>query len=325
MTAHDFIRQAKLHDKKVAFPDAEDVRTLQAVQKLLSERICLPILVGNSDKICAVAENYSISLEHIPIIEPEKSFFFQEFSDSFFEKRKTKGITSELAESFIRQPLFFAGMMLDSGKIDACVAGSLSTTGDVLRAGIQTIGLADGNSTVSSFFLMIFPNQTLAYADCGVVPNPNVEQLADIAISTARNFEKLTHTKSKIAMLSFSTKGSAEHESITKVRQATAFVRKRSPELIVDGELQFDAAFIPSVAQRKAPDSLVAGQANVFIFPDLNSGNIAYKITERLGGAQAIGPIVQGLKKPFLDLSRGCSSDDIVMSAVIAGILSDSE
>jgi phosphate acetyltransferase len=211
-------------------------------------------------------------------------------------------------------------MMVREGLADGSVAGSLSTTGDVIRAGIQVVGMPPGISVVSSFFLMVFPHTNYLYADCGVVPDPTAEQLADIAISTAANYKKLTGEEPRVAMLSFSTKGSASHPLIEKVQKATILVKQKQPTLIADGELQLDAAIVPSVSAMKAPGSPVAGTANVLIFPNLDAGNIAYKLTQRLAGAEAFGPIIQGLKKPCYDLSRGCSVGDIVSMAAINAV-----
>jgi phosphate acetyltransferase len=218
--------------------------------------------------------------------------------------------------------LFFGAMMVREGMADGSVAGSSSATADVIRAGIQCVGMPRGISIVSSFFLMLLSDKTYSFADCAVVPNPDVNQLADIAISTADNHFKITDEEVSIAMLSFSTKGSAQHELSDKVIKATKQVKEKRPDLNIDGELQFDTAIIESVGQKKAPGSPVAGKANVLIFPDLNAGNIGYKIAQRLGGAEAIGPLVQGLTKPCFDLSRGCSVDDIVNTASFAAVMS---
>ena len=245
-------------------------------------------------------------------------------SNQLFEHRKHKGLSLEAAKLAVQEdPILFAALLVKTGFADGSVAGSIATTPSVIRAGLYGIGIKPSRNLVSSFFLMQLADRAITYSDCGVVPDPDSKQLAEIAVTAAESHNRLTGEEPRVAMLSFSTQGSADHPRVHKVREALEIVKSESPELSIDGELQFDAAFVPAVAARKAPDSPVAGKANVFIFPDLDSGNIAYKITERLGGAKAFGPLIQGLEKPFMDLSRGCSVDDIVSVAVIASVLAE--
>ena len=308
--------------KTIVLPESHDDRVLKAAERLTKEKTLSIITLGDEDRILKDAKKLDVDLTGIRIINPTKSEKLSDFANIFFNLRKHKGVTIEQARSTVQQDLFFAAMMVKENMADGSVAGSASATADVMRAGIQCIGMPEGISIVSSFFLMLFPEKNYSFADCAVVPDPNEKQLADIAISTADNHRKLTGEEPFIAMLSFSTKGSAKHEAVDKVLKATEIIRTKRPDLNVDGELQFDAAVIESIGKKKAPGSNVAGKANVLIFPDLNSGNIGYKIAQRWGKAEAVGPMVQGLKKPFFDLSRGCSVDDIVNTAAIAALMS---
>jgi len=237
------------------------------------------------------------------------------------EMAAAKGWTIEQTAEALRSSLYFAGMMLAAGKVGAVVGGNVSATGDIIRAAIHTVGTAPGISTVSSYFIMVFPDKLLCYADCAVVPQPTDAQLADIALTSAKNFRAVTGKEPRVAMLSFSTKGSATHEDVDKVIRATKMAKEKEPSLLLDGEMQADAALVASVGERKSKGSPVAGRANVLIFPDLDAGNIGYKLTERLAGAEAVGPIVQGLNKPYCDLSRGCSVDDMVNVAAICSLM----
>lgn len=309
--------KARSRNKTIVLPESHDERVLKAAEILNKEKICKVITLGNPAKVNEDAKKLGVDLAGVEIIDHTTHPKFDEFTNIYYELRKKKGMTPEQAKEILKRDLFFAAMMLREGLVDGSVAGSFASTADVMKAGIQIVGMPEGISIVSSFFLMIFLQKNYSFADCAVVPNPDAEQLADIAISTADNHKKLTGEEPLVAMLSFSTKGSATHELVDKVVKATELVKTKRPDLQVDGELQFDAAIIESIGKRKAPNSNVAGKANVLIFPDLNAGNIGYKIAERLGGAQAVGPMVQGLKKPFFDLSRGCSVDDIVNTTAI--------
>ncbi|MBM4175954.1 MAG: phosphate acetyltransferase [Ignavibacteria bacterium] len=315
--------KASKRKKTIVLPESYDERVIKAGAQLAEENVCAVILIGNEQKIRDDAKELNVELTGIRLIDPMKSDKLTDFTNIYFNLRKTKGIDFEKAKETMKNNLFFGAMMVREGMADGFVGGSSSPTADVLRAGIHCVGMPEGISIVSSFFLMIWPERVHAYADCAVVPNPTDEQMADIAISTADNYGKLIGDEPKIAMLSFSTKGSAEHEMIDKVRVATNLVISRRPDLKVDGELQFDAAVVEKVGKSKAPNSEIAGKANVLIFPDLNAGNIGYKIAQRIGGAEAVGPMVQGLKKPVFDLSRGCSVDDIVNTSAIACLMSN--
>ncbi|MGA3285833.1 MAG: phosphate acetyltransferase [Bacteroidota bacterium] len=316
----DIKAKARQLKKHIILPDAMDERAIQAARIIVDEKIANISLIGSEEAILSKAHQLGVSLENILIVDPEKSKKLNEFVQTYFNLRKAKGMQQGQAQATMRQPLFFGAMMVREGMADGSVAGSLSTTGDVLRAGIQIVGLPEGITIVSSFFLMIFPKTIYSFADCAVVPDPTSEQLADIAISTAENHRKLTGEEPRVALLSFSTKGSASHALVEKVQKATLLVKQKKANLVVDGELQLDAAIVPSISSKKAPGSPVAGTANVLIFPDLNAGNIGYKLTQRLAGAEAVGPIIQGLKKPCYDLSRGCSVNDIVSVVAINSV-----
>ena len=313
--------KAKQLKKTIVLPDAIDPRTIKAARIIKDEGIATPILIGNEAVIRKKASEENVSLSGIQIIDPEKSELLVSFAEKFYEMRKAKGMQLDEANEAMKKPLFFGAMMVRKGMADGSVAGSLSITGDVIRAGIQVIGMKDGISVVSSFFVMVFPTQLFLFADCAVVPDPTAEQLADIALSTAENHFKLTGEESRVAMLSFSTKGSAAHPHVEKIVKATQIAQKKNPLLKLDGEMQLDAAIVSNVGVSKAPGSNVAGTANVLVFPDLDAGNIGYKLAQRLAGAEAIGPIVQGLKKPAFDLSRGCSVEDIVNTTAINVLL----
>lgn len=310
------IRQKAAQKRKtIVLPRSSDPRVQQAAQFLIANNLCDVVLIDNG---LPVPE----SLKSV-LIDPKKSSSFQTYAAAFYEKRKHKGISLEQALEIVQNPLFFGASMVAQGDADSCVAGSISTTGDVLRAAIQTIGLKPGSKVVSSIFLMALSDgRIFSYGDCAVVPYPTSEQLASIAIDSANSHQAVTGEEPNVAMLSFSTKGSASHERVSLVTEAFELAKTQRSGINIDGELQFDAALLEEIGAKKAPGSKVAGKANVFIFPNLDAGNIAYKITERLAGASAIGPLIQGLDKPMMDLSRGCSWEDIVNTSCVAALLS---
>lgn len=314
----DLIKKAKENIQRIVFPEGTEQRTLAAADRLLRDGVAKIILLGSTTEIQKVAKE--LGLLHIgkaKIIDPKEHDKKEIYTQLLTELRKKKGMTYEQASQLVEDPLYLGCLMIKAGDADGEIAGAKNTTGDVLRPALQIIKTSPGVKVVSGAFIMFTQtpqygeNGLLLFADCAVMPNPNAEELASIAIASAQTMRSMVNVEPHIAMLSFSTKGSAEHEMVDKVREATRIVKENNPELQIDGELQADAAIVPSVGASKAPGSPIAGKANILVFPTLEAGNIGYKLVQRLGNAEAVGPVLQGMAAPVNDLSRGCSVEDI--------------
>ena len=323
-------KQAETSKKVIALPEATEPRMVKAAEQIYSEGFAEVVLIGSSSEVQKVASQENVDLNTLTIIDPETSDQNKVYSENLYEMRKHKGIERQDAEQMVQDPMCYAALMVKQGDADGYVAGAANTTADTFRPALQIIKTAPNVSCVSSSFIIIVPNceygenGLFVFADCALNPDPDSDQLAEIAVTTANTTKSLVEVEPRVGMLSFSTKGSAEHEFADKVATATVKAKQKQPELQIDGELQFDAAILPSVGEKKAPDSDVAGNANVLVFPDLQSGNIGYKIAQRLAGARAIGPVTQGLAKPVNDLSRGCSVQDIVDITAITAVQAQS-
>ena len=322
--------RAKKDIKTIVLPETEDVRVLTAAEKVIKEKFANIVLIGNEEETLNLAKENNINLEGIKIIEPSKSEKFNEYVNNFYELRKNKGITLEQSKEIMLNYVYFGMMMVKAGDADGLVSGAAHSTADTLRPALQILKTSEGTKLVSAFFLMVVPNceygenGTFIFSDSGLNSNPTSEELSEIAISSAKSFEQLVGKESKVAMLSYSTYGSAKSDLVDKVVKATELVKEKAPDLQVDGELQLDAAIVKEIGEKKAPGSKVAGHANTLIFPDLNAGNIGYKLVQRLAKAEAYGPLCQGIAKPVNDLSRGCSSEDIVGVVAITAVQSQS-
>ena len=321
--------RARLKKKRVVFPEGSEPRTIRAIAAILKNQIAEVTVLGDKDEINNLASEHSVDLSQAQLIDPAGSPLFDKFVTDFVKIRQSKNISEEKAIQTLTNPLYFGAMLVRNSEADTTVAGAVNTTADVIRSAIQVLGLKKAVKTISSSFLMIIPeymgekDKIYLFADCGAVPNPDSTELASIAASTAETLELLFGIEPKMALLSFSTKGSARHADVKKVTETLKILNRDFPNLKVDGELQLDAAIVPAIQRQKAPDSIVAGEANILIFPTLDAGNIGYKLTERLAQAKAIGPILQGLSKPVNDLSRGCSVEDIIDAAAIACVMAE--
>ena len=321
----DIITRAKANKQRIVLPEGTEERTLRAADKLLADGVASIILIGNKTEISQLAASYGLTnIDLATIVDPLNHEKKEAYADLLFQLRQKKGMTPEKAAVLVENPLYLGCLMIKAGDADGEIAGAQNTTGDVLRPALQIVKTAPGISCVSGAFLMFLKDKSygddglLVFADCAVMPNPTAAELAQIAVSTAQTTRDIVGADPKVAMLSFSTKGSASHEMVDKVVEATRLAKEMAPDLKIDGELQADAAIVDVVAAQKAPGSEIAGKANVLVFPTLEVGNIAYKLVQRLAGAQAVGPILQGIAAPVNDLSRGCSVDDIYKMVAIA-------